>query len=110
MGKDICHVCQKEIGFGQRLSPEKAWEEYPHDAKLCLEHYNERKAKDKEEEINAHLLKYNGQNIKVVEIAGIRLDGAWGLVDKICSDGYTIRGVIERETFKTSYVILERKG
>ncbi len=108
MAKDVCYVCQKEIGMGQRFSPEKAWTGYPPDSKLCLEHYNERKSKDKEEGINAHLLKYSGENIKVVEIAGIRLDGAWGLVDKICSEGYTIKGVIERETFRTSFVILEK--
>lgn len=109
MGKDVCHVCQKEIGFGQRYSPEKAWTEYPHDAKLCLDHYNARKVVDKEEGVSTHLLKFKDERLAIVEIAGIKLEGAWRMVSKVMEEGYSIKAVIERETFRTSYVILEKK-
>jgi hypothetical protein len=52
-------------------------------------------------------VKYDGEFIKVVEIPVAKTMEAWQTVDLIVAKGYTIKGVVEREYWKTSLVILE---
>jgi hypothetical protein len=109
MGKDVCHVCQKEIGLGNRFSPEKAWSDIPSDAKLCLEHYNERKGQDKDQGLSSFSVAYSGEGLKVVAVGGLKQDGIWKRIDEIIKEGYDIKGVIEREALHTSWVLLQKR-
>lgn len=109
MGKETCAVCQKEVGFGNRYTPEKAWTEFTQDVKLCLEDYNKRKAQDKEEGLNSFSVAYSGEGLKVVAVGGLRQDGIWKRIDEIIKEGYDIKGVIEREALHTSWVLLQKR-
>lgn len=55
-------------------------------------------------------VKYDGAFIKVVEIPMFATGHAWSIVDMLASKGYTVKSVIEREYWKTSLVILEKKS
>ena len=52
-------------------------------------------------------VKYDGEFIKVVEVPIAWTQDSWTLIDLIIAKGFTIKGVIEREYWKTSLVILE---
>ena len=108
MGKDVCYICQKEIGMGQRWSPKKEWTEFPPDVKLCTEHYNQRDKQAVHEKLVEKSVKYDGQNIKVVEIPIAFAKDAWDKVEELVSQGYSIKAILEREISHTSLVILER--
>ena len=52
-------------------------------------------------------VKDDGEFIKVVEIPIAWTADAWRLLDLLVAKGYTIKGVLEREYWKTSLIILE---
>jgi hypothetical protein len=53
-------------------------------------------------------LKFESEYIKVVEIPMMFTKTAWETVSDFVATGYTIKSVVERETWKTSLVILEK--
>lgn len=57
---------------------------------------------------NNKALKIDAEFIKVVEIPMVKTELAWKAVNDLVGHGYTIKGVIEREYWKTSLVILEK--
>lgn len=55
-------------------------------------------------------VKFDGAYIKVIEIPMFATGGAWSVVDMLVARGFTVKSVIEREYWKTSLVILEKKA
>lgn len=126
--KQHCIACNKELGF-VKYTAEKGWD-IQEGSVLCWNCWNnretaERKVKEqqdnaermaKQERDNAERMaklkekavKYQGEFITVVEIPVAGSESAWSKVDELVKKGYTIKGVIEREYWKTSLVVLEK--
>jgi hypothetical protein len=51
---------------------------------------------------------YNGEFVTVIEIPITNTRPAWNKVDELVKNGYSIKGIIEREQWFTSWVILEK--
>jgi hypothetical protein len=52
--------------------------------------------------------KYDGEFIKTVEVPMFGTKDSWNEVNELCSQGYTVKAVVEREFWKTSIVVLEK--
>jgi hypothetical protein len=115
--KQYCIACNKELGF-VKYTAEKGWD-IQEGSVLCWNCWNNRETaerKVKEQQDNAERMaklkekavKYQGEFITVVEIPVAGSEAAWSKVDELVKKGYTIKGVIEREYWKTSLVILEK--
>lgn len=79
----------------------------PFDRKAVLKQAEEDKQKHHSEQM-ANSIKYDGHYVKTVEIPLVFTKAAWDKVDAIVSSGYTIKGVVERESMGTSIIILEK--
>ena len=115
--KQHCIACNKELGF-VKYTAEKGWD-VQEGSVLCWNCWNNRETaerKVKEQQDNAERMaklkekavKYQGEFITVVEIPVAGTEAAWSKVDELVKKGYTIKGVIEREYWKTSLVVLEK--
>jgi hypothetical protein len=96
LGKEFCISCGKEHGL-LKYDPKPEWGFKG--GKLCGECLNQQTS-----------TKYQGEHIRVIEIPISGTKGAWNKVDESIKDGYTIKGIIEREYWKTSLVILEKQA
>jgi hypothetical protein len=115
--KQHCIACNKELGF-VKYTAEKGWD-IQEGSLLCWNCWNNRETaerKVKEQQDNAERMaklkekavKYQGEFITVVEIPVAGTEAAWSKVDELVKKGYTIKGVIEKEYWKTSLVVLEK--
>lgn len=115
--KPHCIACNKELGF-VKYTAEKGWD-IQEGSLLCWNCWNNRETaerKVKEQQDNAERMaklkekavKYQGEFITVVEIPVAGTEAAWSKVDELVKKGYTIKGVIEKEYWKTSLVVLEK--
>ena len=115
--KQYCIACNKELGF-VKYTAEKGWD-IQEGSLLCWNCWNNRETaerKVKEQQDNAERMaklkekavKYQGEFITVVEIPVAGTEAAWSKVDELVKKGYTIKGVIEKEYWKTSLVVLEK--
>ena len=115
--KQHCIACDKELGF-VKYTAEKGWD-IQEGSLLCWNCWNNRETaerKVKEQQDNAERMaklkekavKYQGEFITVVEIPVAGTEAAWSKVDELVKKGYTIKGVIEKEYWKTSLVVLEK--
>ena len=115
--KQHCIACNKELGF-VKYTAEKGWD-IQEGSVLCWNCWNNRETaerKVKEQQDNAERMaklkekavKYQGEFITVVEIPVAGTEAAWSKVDELVKKGYTIKGVIEKEYWKTSLVVLEK--
>ena len=115
--KQHCIACNKELGF-VKYTAEKGWD-IQEGSLLCWNCWNNRETaerKVKEQQDNAERMaklkekavKYQGEFITVVEIPVAGTEAAWSKVDELVKKGYTIKGVIEREYWKTSLLVLEK--
>src|ERR671916_138610 len=114
--KQHCIACNKELGF-VKYTAEKGWD-IQEGSLLCWNCWNnretaERKVKEQQDtaermaKLKEKAVKYQGEFITVVEIPVAGTEAAWSKVDELVKKGYTIKGVIEKEYWKTSLVVLE---
>jgi hypothetical protein len=115
--KQHCLACNKELGFVKYVA-KKGWD-IQEGSFLCWDCWDnqdnaERMAKQERDnaermaKLKEKVVKYQGEFITVVEIPIAGTEAAWSKVDELVKKGYTIKGVIEREYWKTSLVVLEK--
>src|SRR5919106_1357499 len=115
--KQHCIACNKELGF-VKYTAEKGWD-IQEGSVLCWNCWNNRETAERKVEqerdnaermakLKEKAVKYQGEFITVVEIPVAGSEAAWSKVDELVKKGYTIKGVIEKEYWKTSLVVLEK--
>lgn len=89
------------------MKPDKNWE-LPEGSLLCSECWSHRKNPEGHIKAEERAINYEGECVTVVQIPPTLTRDAWNKVDKLVQNGWTIKGVIEREYIHASLVILEK--